>query len=418
MAVISTVEGSGFVPEIWLARALGRLRNYLTLQRTVTMNTDLAPGESFSVGKVLHLPKRGALTVNQKTETGNYTIQNPQSSTVDLVLNHHPEVSFGLTSEVIAFQNQDQAVGYVEDAIIALAEDIDLSLMNIWKLVAAANTVTNAGTITEANILSARKILRDNKARPGIPMFGVISTAQEAAVLQLTNLVRYDAIGVSNNVTNATVGAGDNAVRIPGAIGRAYSFEMAPSQLVFVSAANDNTLQTVAVTGTPTGGSLVLIVGGQTTTPLPFNATAAQVQAALGALSSVGVGNVFCSGGPWANGTITVAFQQNAGAITSGGIGSLVGGTPVITIAQATQAAGAKNLFYTQDAILMATRSLPLPDPGTGALGTVMTDPETGITMRLVKSWNPNQGSEQITLDLLYGYTLMRPEHLVLVQTN
>ena len=47
-----------------------------------------------------------------------------------------------------------------------------------------------------------------------------------------------------------------------------------------------------------------------------------------------------------------------------------------------------------------------------------MTDPETGITMRLVKSWNPNTMQEQITLDMLFGFNLMRSTHMVLVQTT
>ena len=67
---ISTSEGAAFVPEIWLGTALGYLRNYITLARTVTMDTDLDGGGSFTVGKTLHLPKRGVLNVNQKAETG------------------------------------------------------------------------------------------------------------------------------------------------------------------------------------------------------------------------------------------------------------------------------------------------------------------------------------------------------------
>lgn len=412
MATITTAEASGFIPEIWLATALGRLKNYLTLQRTVTMSTDLNSGESFSVGKTLHLPKRGTLVVNDKTETGSYSIQNPQSSTVDLSLNKHPEVSFALTSEVIAFQNQDQGQGYVNDAMIALAERVDQDLFNAYLLIAAANTITNASTITEANILSARKILRDNKIMPTAKAFGVVSTAQEAAILQLSNLVRYDAIGVSNNVTNATVGDA-STITMPGAIGRAYGFEICPSQLVPTVSANANNLQTITITGAPTGGSFTLTGNSITVGPLAYNASVSAVQTALN--GAFGAGNVYVTG--TAGTSYVVALLGNVGAITA--TGSFTGGTsPAIAVAQTTQTTGAKNLFYTQDFILMASRALPLPQPGTGAIGTVMTDPDTGITMRLVKSWNPNIGSEQITVDLLYGYTAMRPEHGVLVQTN
>jgi len=397
MAVISTVESAGFIPEIWLATALGYLRNYITLLPSVTVDTQLPTGDTFSVGKTLHLPKRGTLVVNQKAESGTYTVQNPQSSTVDLTLNHHPEVTIALTSEVIAFQNQPQQVGYVIDAVAKLAEDVDISLFNLWKTVPAANTITNAGVITEANILSARKVLRDNKVPANFPAFGVVSTAEEAAILQLPNLVRYDAMGRAGNTARAEIGMGPT---LPGSIGEAYGFSIAPTQLVPQVAGNDNTLQTLTITGAPTGGTFIPHTGAPS---VAYNATAAQVQASLNTV--FGAGNTYVAG--TAGTFYTVAIM--AGAVTLVPSSAFTGGTaPAIAAAQVAQTVGGKN----------ASRGLPLPPPGTGALGTVMTDPVTGLTMRMVTSWNPSIGSMQITLDLLYGFAPMRPEHLVLISTS
>ena len=55
--------------------------------------------------------------------------------------------------------------------------------------------------------------------------------------------------------------------------------------------------QTVRVTNA-TGGTFTLTFNGQTTAPLAWNATAAQVDAALEALSNVGANNIQTSGGP------------------------------------------------------------------------------------------------------------------------
>src|SRR5207249_5649651 len=71
--------------------------------------------------------------------------------------------------------------------------------------------------------------------------------------------------------------------------------------------------QTVTVTGAGGkggGGTFTLTFNGQTTTALAYNATAAQVQAALNALSSVGGvgGSVTVS---LANGVYSVAFGGN-----------------------------------------------------------------------------------------------------------
>jgi hypothetical protein len=51
-------------------------------------------------------------------------------------------------------------------------------------------------------------------------------------------------------------------------------------------------------TNNATGGTFTLTFNGQTTAPLPYNATAAQVDTALEALSNIGANNIQTSGGP------------------------------------------------------------------------------------------------------------------------
>lgn len=71
-----------------------------------------------------------------------------------------------------------------------------------------------------------------------------------------------------------------------------------------------------------TAGTYTLTFGGQTTAALDYDATAAEVQAALEALSSIGTGNVSVTGGPISSAVMTITFQndlgyQNVGAVTS-----------------------------------------------------------------------------------------------------
>jgi hypothetical protein len=100
-------------------------------------------------------------------------------------------------------------------------------------------------------------------------------------------------------------------------------------------------VQTLSVTGTPTGGGFALSFGGQTTGSIPFNATAAAVQIALTALGSIGAGNVVCTGGPLPGTAVTITF---AGSLAAGpqpliavAANTLTGGTnPVPAIASTT----------------------------------------------------------------------------------
>jgi PKD repeat protein len=94
--------------------------------------------------------------------------------------------------------------------------------------------------------------------------------------------------------------------------------------------------QTVRVTNA-TGGTFTLTFDGQTTAALPFNATAAQVDAALEALSSIGPNNVQTSGGPVSTSNVNVFFrralqQTNQPQLTGDGA-ALTGATaPTLTL--------------------------------------------------------------------------------------
>ena len=82
---------------------------------------------------------------------------------------------------------------------------------------------------------------------------------------------------------------------------------------------------TVTVTGSPTGGTFTLSVGGQTTSGVAFNATSTNVRSALEALSSVGSGHVTVTGS--AGGPYTVVFDETVSGTLTGSGASLTGGT-------------------------------------------------------------------------------------------
>lgn len=99
-------------------------------------------------------------------------------------------------------------------------------------------------------------------------------------------------------------------------------------------------VQTVSITGSPTGGTFTLTFGANTTAAIAYNATAAAVQTALQALASIGSGNAVCTGGPLPATAITVEFTGTLGFANQATMtfaSSLTGGaspTPVITVGQ------------------------------------------------------------------------------------
>lgn len=96
--------------------------------------------------------------------------------------------------------------------------------------------------------------------------------------------------------------------------------------------ANFSTVQTITISAT--GGTFTVTYKGQTTSGLAFNASAATVQAALVALSTIGTGNatVTLSGSTY---TITLTPALGVTELFTTNAGSLTGGNQTATVAAA-----------------------------------------------------------------------------------
>lgn len=99
-------------------------------------------------------------------------------------------------------------------------------------------------------------------------------------------------------------------------------------------------VQNLAITGSPTGGTFTITVQTETTAPIAFDATAADVQAALEALTIVDPGDVTCTGGPLPGTDVTLTWDASLGNVaqpTADGSGLTGGTTPDATITTTTE---------------------------------------------------------------------------------
>jgi hypothetical protein len=131
-------------------------------------------------------------------------------------------------------------------------------------------------------------------------------------------------------------------------------------------------VQQLTITGSPTGGTFTLTYDGQTTGNIAYNATAAEVQAALEALSNIAVGEVFVYGSSLPAGTLTIHFAgglgaANAAAITS--TDSLTGGSSPATALSTLTAGGGSFTTIAQQPVSKSTVNVYI-DSSFGALGT------------------------------------------------
>lgn len=96
-----------------------------------------------------------------------------------------------------------------------------------------------------------------------------------------------------------------------------FGFAKQPDREVIASspydtaAAPTNEIQSIAITGVPTGGTFTLTLDGQTTGPIAYNAIASAVKTAIEALSNVDLGAITAGGGPLPGTAITATFGGN-----------------------------------------------------------------------------------------------------------
>lgn len=140
-----------------------------------------------------------------------------------------------------------------------------------------------------------------------------------------------------------------------------------------ISATLSDEVQQLTITGDPTGGTFTLTFGADTTGNIAYNASAADVQAALEAITSVGSGNVQCYGSGLPDGTITIHFVKTLGAANAATItstDSLTGGsTPATAISTLTAGGATSYSTITQQPVSKSQWNLYI-DSSYGNIGT------------------------------------------------
>lgn len=113
-----------------------------------------------------------------------------------------------------------------------------------------------------------------------------------------------------------------------------------------------NEVQTLTITGTPTGGTYRLSFRGQVTASLAYNAANSAIQSALEALSTIGAGNVTVTGtGPFTVTFVGTLGDQNVPMLVLH-TNALTGGTsPTVGIAETTPGAGSGQLCLFADLV-------------------------------------------------------------------
>lgn len=170
-------------------------------------------------------------------------------------------------------------------------------------------------------------------------------------------------------------------------------------QVLGTVAAAVNAVQTLTVTGTPTGGTFTITVnldgGSQTTAPIAYNASAAVVAAAVAALGYVGSGNVTGSGGALPGTAVVLTFASRLAGRPippmTVSVAGLTGGTPAASFAQTTLGLTAGTYDIPDDSAILAQVILKYPcatdSGGNVTYGTAANGGQWGETLKYATAY-------------------------------
>lgn len=327
----------------------------------------------------------GIITMDELTETS-----------VDVTLDTDVYSAVPITDEELTLDITDFGAQIAEPQVRAIAEGVENAVVAEMTGATYATSISIASATASADIYDALVDARVALNKANVPMserYVVAGSDFEGVLLKSDDLHQVDRSGspsalrdavigsiagfsqvvVSNalpsNVafafhrtayvlsmqapavpTGATYGASRSAFGLAMRWIRDYDFRNVQDRSLFdvyigtnvvADGAATAEVQTVTITGTPTGGTFTLSYGGQTTSAIAYNATAATVQDAVRNLDNVGTNNVVVTGGPGPGTAFVVTFGTNAGNVAQmTAAGSFTGGsTPAVAVTTTTAGA-------------------------------------------------------------------------------
>lgn len=375
-----------YTPEQAARSTLAALRYLTTLPRTVRQDfsQEFVPGRGTVVNIKGPISVGEARTYTQANRSARDAIVFDELSepTIPVTLDTQVYKAVRLPDDFATFTLTSLEQQVLRPQAESVVDGVSAPLLAEMNAVATATgvpTLAADGSNALAVLIQLRKVLNDRKV-PMSDRFVAVSPAAEAAFLNVEQLQKVNEAGTDGMLREAIIGRlfGFTIVSDPGLTG--------------VSEA-----QTITEGGSGLT-SFTLTYAGQTTASIDDDATAAEVQAALEALSNVAVGDVTVTGGPLGTGPMTVTWKASLGNVAQM-TATPTGGTGTVTIATATTGTDGYGVAYHRDAFAHVMRPSRNPE-GAAKSATVAQD---GFALRWLQHYNPLQLEDQSVVDTFVG---------------
>ena len=371
----------------------------------LTRNVNRQYDDSFAVqgakiGSTLRirLPDRALVTDGAALQVQD---DNEQYTTLTVASQKHIGVNF--TSAELTMQLDDFAERVLKPRISQLASSIDADVANAYKYI--GNSVGTPGTTpaTSLVLLQAQQKLNENAAVMN-PRYATVNPAANAGLVEGMKGLFNPGATISNQFKNGMMGTGVLGFD---------EINMSQSIKVHTCGTRDAAAATICAASVTAEGTATLslsqasvtttIKAGDVFTIASVYAVNPQTRETTGSLFQfVALADATGVSGTW---TVTVApIYSAAHALATVNALPLI--NAVVTFLGSASGQYAQNLVYHKDAITFATADLLLPQGVDMAARAV----HNGISLRVVRQYDITNDRMPCRIDVLYGYSTIRPQ--------
>jgi len=380
-------------------KALEILENNLVLTRNVNRQYDDSFAvEGAKIGSTLRirLPDRALVTDGAALQVQD---DNEQYTTLTVSSQKHIGVNF--TSAELTMQLDDFAERVLKPRISQLASSVDADVANAYKSI--YNSVGTPGTTpgTSLVLLQAQQKLNENAATMS-PRYATVNPAANAGLVEGMKGLFNPTDTISRQFKNGMMGEG------------VLGFDEVNMSQSIKQHLTGSWGTTITVTST-------VSTQGQATLPISFTGSSKtwnvgdvftianvyavnpQTRESTGSLQQFTVTAV-ASGSSTATLSISPALYTADQALAT--VDTFPQASAAVTMVGSAATSYPQNLVYHKDAITFATADLLLPQGVDMAARAV----HNGISLRVVRQYDINNDRLPCRIDVLYGYSAMRPQ--------
>jgi hypothetical protein len=382
-------------------KALEILENNLVLTRNVNRAYDDSFAvEGAKIGSTLRirLPDRALVTDGAALQ-----VQDDNEQFTTLAVSNQKHIGVNFTTAEMTMQLDDFAERVLKPRISQLASSIDADVANSFRNIYQSVGTPGVTPATSAVLLAAQQKLNEAAAVMS-PRYATVNPAANAGLVEGMKGLFNPTDTISRQFKNGMMGMGVLGFD---------EINMSQSIKQFTTGSR-NATGTVGTTVTTQGSETIVLAGvgnaltikaGDVFTVAGVFAVNPQTRESTGSLQQfVVVADVTSSAGGAATVTVSPAMYTSAHALAT--IDSFPASGAVTTFVGAASSQYPQNLIYHKDAITFATADLLMPQ----GVDMASRQVHNGISMRIVRQYDINNDRLPCRIDVLYGYSVIRPQ--------